>query len=222
MAGGERAGVPPGGKSQAGRATDGDSALFAPQAAPLAWPRLQPPPAALKGGAGVRREARPRQQAPGAQENCVCAREVGDCLAAKESKKSWALIDVYAHGPASVRQPAPHGPLPAPARDPAGRPLTVRVVPIGALPVVHPTQTLEVVIIAAPRPVYRHHGEVRHPARSAPPRPPPRPPARLSPPLRAGAPRPLTFLPAALTSSARPPGRPSGAGSRRGSRPAPP
>ena len=54
MAGGERAGVPPGGKSQAGRATDGDSALFAPQAAPLAWPRLQPPPAALKGGAGVR------------------------------------------------------------------------------------------------------------------------------------------------------------------------
>lgn len=105
---------------------------------------------------------------------------------------------------------------PVPAKAPSGRALTVRVIPLGSLPVVHPTEPLEVVIVAAPRPVHRHHGKVRHRTLSALPLPLPRLPAPKSPPPGAGAPRPLAFFPAALTSSARPPGRPSGAGSRRG------
>lgn len=56
---------------------------------------------------------------------------------------------------------------PVPTTAPAGRTLTIRVFPLGALPVVHPTEPLEVVIVAASRPVHWHHREVRHRARLA-------------------------------------------------------
>lgn len=178
----------------------------------LRRPRLQLPPAARKGGAGVGRAAQPR--APGAQKKSVCGREARE-VAAAQTKKSWARIDVRSYGSGVYASTGHAWPAPLPpTKAPTGSALTVRVLPLCALPVVHPTETLEVVIVAAPRPVHRHHGEVRHRARSAPPS---RLPARLSQPPGAAAPRPLAFLPAALTSSARPPGRPSGAGSRRGS-----
>lgn len=99
-----------------------------------------------------------------------------------------------------------------PPRTSRGRALTVRVLPLASLFVVHPAEPLQVVIVAAPRPVHRHHGEVRHRALGSarPGRSPSPVPGAPSP-----APRPRAFLPAALTSSARPPGRPSGRGSRR-------
>lgn len=182
----------------------------------LRRPRLQLPPAARKGGAGVGRAAQPR--APGAQEKSVCGREARE-VAAAQTKKSWARIDVRSYGSGVYASTGHAWPAPLPpTKAPTGSALTVRVLPLCALPVVHPTETLEVVIVAAPRPVHRHHGEVRHRARSAPPS---RLPARLSQPPGAAAPRPLAFLPAALTSSARPRAAPRGRGAG-GARAAPP
>lgn len=189
----------------------GGSPLFIRRVALLAWPPSSATSAAPARGPQGRSwgwEGGPNAGAGGPGKSCLRTRGEG-VVAAAQTKKSWARIDVCMH---LVRCLCERGPRMAGSPVPSGRALTVRVLPFGALPVVHPAEPLEVVIVAAPRSVHRHHGEVRHRAR-----PLLQLPAGLSPLPRAGAPRPLAFFPAALTSSARPPSRPSGAGSRRDS-----
>lgn len=107
----------------------------------------------------------------------VPARRSEGAVATARTEESWPT-------PTSARGPRVAAPRPGP-RALRARALTVRVFPLGALPVVHPAEPLEVVVVAAPRPVHRHHSEVRHRAlpasRAAPAAPAACPPARLCP-----------------------------------------